>query len=80
MESISLNIPRYPMLRALVRYGGWLPSVSAIAVLLAGVAVAVRLESVTIGVTGLVAAALMYAIMRTTVELVTLITDMLLPK
>jgi hypothetical protein len=80
VETITLNIPRYPMLRALVRYGAWLPAVAAFAVVAAGIAVAVHIESTAITVAGVAAGLLVFAVVRTTVELVTLVTDMLLPK
>lgn len=68
------------MLRAIVRHGGWFSVAAAAAVLIVGVLAATRLESATVGVVGAAAGVLVYAIVRTIVELVTLITDMLLPK
>jgi hypothetical protein len=80
LEPLSLNIPRYPMLRGVVRHGGWLSIVAAVVVLAVTLAAAVRSQSVVVGAVGVLASTAVFVIGRLVVELVTLVTDMLLPK
>ena len=70
----------YRTLHFLVRYGDWVALVVALVPLLAGIWLAVSDESVGYGVAGLAVSAFLYLLMRSYVELVRVIVDMLLPK
>lgn len=80
MEPLPLNIPRYPMLRWEVRHGGWLAAVVAAALALASLWWGAQIGSAMLIVGGLLTAVVSFIVLRTLVELVRLITDMLLPK
>ncbi len=77
----SMNGPNYHALHFIVRYGGWLTWLVTTAVALAGVAAwaagSPALVAAGLGVGG---AALGYLVVRSYVELVRVIVDMLLPK
>lgn len=70
----------YRTLYFLVAYGGWVAAAAAVIALLAGAALWMSLGSAWFIVGGLVAALFLYLIMRSYVELVRVIVDMLLPK
>ena len=72
--------PTYRTLHFLVRYGDWVALVFAAAPVLAGVAAWLTGMSVLAAVAGLIGALFIYLIMRSYVELVRVIVDMLLPK
>lgn len=80
MEALALNIPKYPMLRFVVRHGAWLSVAFALAVLVCVSGAGVAMGSGVLAAAGPVLAVLVFILVRTLVEMVTLIADMLLPK
>lgn len=71
--------PSYPALHFLVRYGGWLAWLVTAAVAAAGV-LAWAAGHPALLAAGLVGSAFAYLVVRSYVELVRVIVDMLLPK
>jgi hypothetical protein len=80
MQTIQLNIPHYPMLRFIVRYGARLAIVAAVVCGCLVVAACAFLGLVLSVATGCVTGVAVYVVCRTAVELLWLVTDMLLPK
>lgn len=80
MDQVQAANPTYRALHFLVRYGDWIVLVAALVpILLGGWAWSTGM-SIAYGVAGLAAGAFVYLIMRSYVELVRVIVDMLLPK
>ena len=80
MEDFQPAVPTYPALNFIVRYGNWVALAAAAApVVLGGVAWGTGM-SPGYGIAGVAAGAFVYLMMRTFVELVRVIVDMLLPK
>jgi hypothetical protein len=75
-----MSAPSYPTLEFLVRYGNALAWVVALAPAIGGVLAWVLGLSIGYALAGVVAAAFLFIIMRSYVELVRVIVDMLLPK
>ena len=80
METLPLNVPHYPMLRFIARYGRGLVLAISVLLFLAGVMMAIQTASATPGVIALLLAVVVYVVGRALVEMVQLISDMLLPK
>jgi hypothetical protein len=80
MNDIPISTPSYPMLGLIVRHGAWASIALAVAVLTVALVLAYATGSAIAAIAGVVAGALTFALARTLVELVCLITDMLLPK
>lgn len=80
MEPLPLNIPPYPMLRWITRWGGWLAGAVPVVVVLAGLGVGAMAGSLAWVAGGAAAGALAFVVLRALVEMVRLICDMLLPK
>jgi len=79
-DDLKTDNPTYPALNFLVRYGDWVAIVvGVVPVLLGGIASGMGM-SIMFGIAGLVAGAFLYLMMRSFVELVRVIVDMLLPK
>lgn len=72
--------PTYRALHFLVLHGGWVAVVVAVATLALGIGLWVTGGSIWFLVGGVFGGAFMYLIMRSYVELVRVIVDMLLPK
>ena len=70
----------YPMVQALVKYGHALAIVAALATLGVGIAFAVRDGAIGFAAAGLAAGAVLYILLKSYVELVSIIADMMLPK
>ena len=70
----------YPMVQALVRYGGRAAVVVALATLALGAYAALQAGSLIWAVVGALVGALAYALLKSYSELVTIIADMMLPK
>ncbi len=80
MDELPLNMPRYPMLRFVVRHGVWLTVLGSAMLGLLGVALLARTgDPLTAALFGL-AAMVTFVGGMTAVELVRLVTDMLLPR
>lgn len=75
-----MSAPTYPALGFLVRHGNAVAWVAALAPALGGVLAWVLGLSVGYAIAGAVVAAFLFLIMRSYVELVRVIVDMLLPK
>ena len=75
-----MSAPTYPALEFLVRYGNAVAWAAALAPALGGLFAWVLGLSVGYAITGVVAAVFLFLIMRSYVELVRVIVDMLLPK
>ena len=75
-----MTAPRYPALEFLVRHGNAVAWAAALASALGGLLAWVLGLSVGYAITGVVAAVFLFLIMRSYVELVRVIVDMLLPK
>jgi hypothetical protein len=80
MTEIPTSMPSYPMLDLVVRHGAWASIALAAAVVLVALFWAYAAGSALVAIAGLLVAVLTFALARTVVELVRLITDMLLPK
>jgi hypothetical protein len=80
MEQGQTARPTYGALYFLVRYGDWVAAVFALAPLAAGTLAWVNGLSIAFLAAGIVAGGFAYLIMRSYVELVRVIVDMLLPK
>ena len=80
MENEIPANPTYGTLHFLVRYGDWVALVFAAAPVLAGVAAWMAGMSMLVAVAGVIGGLFLYLIMRSYVELVRVIVDMLLPK
>ena len=72
--------PNYSTLHFIVKHGDWIAAVVGAAPLVAGLIGAVLLSSVLAALAGVAGAAFLYLVMRSYVELVRVIVDMLLPK
>jgi hypothetical protein len=79
-DDIKTDNPTYPALNFLVRYGDWVAIVVGVVPVLAGGIASGMGMSIMFGIAGLVAGAFLYLMMRSFVELVRVIVDMLLPK
>ena len=75
-----MSTPTYPTLELLVRHGNAIAWAVALAPALGGVLAWLLGLSIGYAVAGVVAAAFLFLIMRSYVELVRVIVDMLLPK
>jgi len=80
METLPLNIPSYPMLRFITRWGGWLTSLAALTITGAGLYAGFASGNVVYLIAGPITGVIVFVLIRTLVESVRLITDMLLPK
>ncbi len=80
METGQTNHPTYSTLHFLVRHGDWVAVIVALAPVVGGVLAWVTGLSVAYAVAGILGGAFLYLIMRSYVELVRVIVDMLLPK
>ena len=79
-QDYQISVPNYRAINVLLRYGQALSVAVGVIVLLAGVWLAVYFGNIVFGIGGVFAASFAYLIMRSYVELVTVIADMLLPK
>ena len=75
-----MSAPSYPTLEFLVRHGNAVAWAAALAPALGGVLAWMLGLSIGYAIAGVVAAAFLFLIMRSYVELVQVIVDMLLPK
>jgi hypothetical protein len=75
-----VTAPAYPALEFLVRHGNKVAWLAALAPALGGVLAWLLGLSIGYAIAGMVAAAFLFLIMRSYVELVRVIVDMLLPK
>ena len=80
MSDMSRHQPRYGALNFLVRYGDWVASAAGLIPAAAGVLAWVTGLTAAYAVAGIVGGAFLYLVMRSYVELVRVIVDMLLPK
>lgn len=80
MDLVPAPNPTYPTLHFLVRYGDWVAAAVALAPALGGVLAWAAGMSVAFAAAGILGGAFLYLIMRSYVELVRVIVDMLLPK
>jgi hypothetical protein len=80
LDVVEIKTPTYSALQFLVRYGNWLVVVTALMPILCGVWAWLAGMSPIFAIGGLIGAAFLYLIMRSYVELVRVIVDMLLPK
>jgi hypothetical protein len=80
MTEITASMPSYPMLALVVRHGGWASTVIALVVALAGILLGYTMGSALVGFAGLFVGGLTFIVVRTLVEMVRLMADMLLPK
>ena len=80
MTEINTSSPSYPMLALVVRHGGWASLLVAVLFGIAGLLFGYAVASPLIALAGAFAGLLTFVLVRTLVELVRLITDMLLPK
>lgn len=72
--------PNYSTLHFIVKHGDWIAAVVGAAPLVIGLIAAVMLSSILAAIAGLAGSAFLYLVMRSYVELVRVIVDMLLPK
>jgi len=80
MDDLQSDNQTYPALNFLVRHGDWVAIVVAmVPVVVGGLAWSMGLSFI-FGISGLAAGAFLYLMMRSFVELVRVIVDMLLPK
>ena len=70
----------YPMVHALVKYGHALAILAALACLAFGIAFAVRDGAIAYAAAGLAVGVLLYVLLKSYTELVSIIADMMLPK
>lgn len=80
LDVVETKAPTYSALQFLVRHGDWLAVVAALVPILFGVWAWKAGISSIFAIGGLAGAAFVYLIMRSYVELVRVIVDMLLPK
>jgi hypothetical protein len=80
METGPTTHPTYSTLHFLVRHGDWVAVIVALVPAVAGVLAWTTGLSPAYAVAGILAGAFLYLIMRSYVELVRVIVDMLLPK
>ncbi len=80
MEIGQTTHPTYSTLHFLVRHGDWVAVIVALAPVVAGVLAWATGLSPVYAVAGLLGGVFLYLIMRSYVELVRVIVDMLLPK
>ncbi|PLC53955.1 hypothetical protein CR155_11030 [Pollutimonas nitritireducens] len=80
METMSLNIPRYPMLRFVARHGRNLMLAVAVMLAVVGLAIGWQAASVIFASAAVILSVVVFVIGRALVEMVELIADMLLPK
>lgn len=80
MSETVENNQTYRTLHFLVRYGDWVAALAGFIPAVGGVAASAADMSVAYAAGGILAGAFLYLIMRSYVELVRLIVDMLLPK
>lgn len=71
---------QYPTLHFLMRHGRLIANLAAVLGVVCGVWAAVALASWPYAVAGVIAGAVGYGLVRSYVELIVLVTDMLLPK
>ena len=70
----------YPMVQALVRHGSLMAGVIGLAAATLGVYVALTATSIVYALIGAVAGLVIYGLLKSYSELVTIIADMMLPK
>jgi len=70
----------YPMVRALVRHGSLLAAVTAALSIVLGIFLAATQGAPVYLAVGIVVGALLYVLLKSYVELVAIIADMMLPK
>jgi hypothetical protein len=80
METGQTNHPTYSTLHFLVRHGDWVAAIVALVPAAGGVLAWAMGLSLAYAVVGILGGAFLYLIMRSYVELVRVIVDMLLPK
>ncbi|MEK7877729.1 MAG: hypothetical protein AAB325_16245 [Pseudomonadota bacterium] len=80
METGQTIHPTYGTLHFLVRHGDWVAVIVALAPVVAGVLAWATGLSLVYAVAGILGGVFLYLIMRSYVELVRVIVDMLLPK
>ena len=80
MEEMQYTNPTYPALHFLVRHGNWVAIIVALVPMALGGLAWSSGMSFVFGIAGLAAGAFLYLMMRSFVELVRVIVDMLLPK
>lgn len=71
---------QYPTLRLLMRHGKGIAIAAAAFGVICGLWAAVALQAWGFAAVGVIAGGVFYALVRSYVELITLVTDMLLPK
>ncbi len=79
-NSVVLRGPSYPAVRFLLRYGRALAAIAGLAPIVGGVYFAMQACPIFFTVSGVVLGAFVYLLMRSYVELVTIVADMLIPK
>lgn len=77
---IDINYQRYETLRFVVKYGKVLAICGAFIVAAGGIYLAYNQQSILIGIISIVLAAIVYGLLAVLTELVSVISDMLLPK
>jgi hypothetical protein len=80
MEAGQMTHPTYSTLHFLVRHGDWVAVIVALAPVVAGLLAWATGLSPVYAVAGILGGVFLYLIMRSYVELVRVIVDMLLPK
>ena len=80
METGQMTHPTYSTLHFLVRHGDWVAVIVALAPVVAGLLAWATGLSPVYAVAGILGGVFLYLIMRSYVELVRVIVDMLLPK
>jgi len=77
---VETNNPSYRVLHFLVRYGDWFAAVVGLAPIIIGVCAWGAGMSIAFAIAGAFGSIFLYVIMRSYIELVRVIVDMLLPK
>ena len=80
MSQVQAANPAYPALHFLVRHGDWIAAIVSLAPVAAGILAWAAGMSVAFAIAGVAGGAFLFLIMRSYVELVRVIVDMLLPK
>jgi hypothetical protein len=73
-------MPNYPVVKFLVRFGNYFAGGAALLPMIAGLYFAASGAGLAVALAAVVAGALLYVLLKSYVELVTIIADMMLPK
>ena len=73
-------MPNYPVVNFLVRFGNYFAGLAAVLPVIAGLYLAASGAGAAVALAALAGGALLYVLLKSYVELVTIIADMMLPK